>query len=376
MTQVAPLFSGLAAPSTNGELAVYVVGPGFGESQVIVLPDGRTVVVDVCLGDGRNLTVDLLRQLNRPSIDLLVVTHSDLDHIAGLPELVREFRPARVWRFPAAGDLRALAAKWLRKRPGETRLAELARGLEALDLLTDQNIAVEVTSDTRSWPDIATSYVIHCLAPTARDQLRNRRHLDALLQWDGSQFELSEKVDSFLNGLRRSLGTRPNVLSVALAIEWGTVKVVLGGDVEAGDGSKESGWRGVVSLLKRRGKLSLVEGAHVVKVAHHGSAGAYAPEAWHIHTRVPRSTVAVVAPFSRGGVDLPERTVLSALHDHAERLVITSNHHGAHGRAVASGWTAAPKVAACPGPLAVLALTPDGSVDVRLGSDASAFVAQ
>jgi len=365
-------FGRVVAPAA-GDLVLYTIGPGFGESQVVLLPDGRTLVVDVCVHNGCNLTVALLRALGRTKVDLLVVTHSDLDHIRGLPGLVSAFRPDRAWQFPGAGDLRALMAKWLRKQPGDRRLEELACGLEALDVLADENTAIEVACDTRSWPDETGPYAVHCLAPTQHDQVRNRRHLDDLLEWDGSKLTLPDRITQFLGGRHRGLATRPNVLSVALAIEWGSVRVVLGGDVEAGDGTDESGWRGVVSLLRRRGRLHLIEKARVVKVSHHGSKGAYVVEVWQLHARAAGETVAVVAPFRRGNVALPDDTFLSEVRAHAGHLILTSDGHGAHVRARAAGWSVSKKGPPCQGPLGIVTVRADGGIGFLLGRQALSF---
>lgn len=42
---------GLPRP-TAGAVTVYFLGPGFGESQVVVLPDDRVLVVDGCSREG------------------------------------------------------------------------------------------------------------------------------------------------------------------------------------------------------------------------------------------------------------------------------------------------------------------------------------
>ena len=67
---------GLPRP-TAGAVTVYFLGPGFGESQVVVLPDDRVLVVDGCSREGVNHPEAVLRALGRTRIDLLVLTHPE-----------------------------------------------------------------------------------------------------------------------------------------------------------------------------------------------------------------------------------------------------------------------------------------------------------
>ena len=82
---LANVFDGLSAPKP-GTLTIYVIGPGYGESQVVALPDGRWMVVDCCRYDGVHWTVELLRHLEVKDVDLFCLTHPDEDHYKGVPE--------------------------------------------------------------------------------------------------------------------------------------------------------------------------------------------------------------------------------------------------------------------------------------------------
>lgn len=95
------MFQGDLLARANGSLTVYFLGPGVGESIVLIMPDDRVIVVDSCERGGTNLPVRLLTALQLEQIDLLIVTHPDLDHVKGLSELLA-FNPLRVWRYPFA----------------------------------------------------------------------------------------------------------------------------------------------------------------------------------------------------------------------------------------------------------------------------------
>jgi hypothetical protein len=132
------------------------------------------------------------------------------------------------------------------------------------------------------------------------------------------------------------------VVSLAIVIEWAGRRVLLAGDVENGKRSSPgSGWKGVLRALDDpddpRGNL--VDDLDLVKVAHHGSKGAFFPGAWERHART-RKTTAIVAPFAPSS--LPSGSTLLDLRAHCHGLGLSSDGGGAFARARGSGWTDAP----------------------------------
>ena len=182
-------FTGLNRPERD-HLSLYTIGSGFGESSVLVLPRDNAarapvIVADTCMDGDVHLTLELLEELKLSHIDLLLVTHSDLDHVRGLPALLGEVKIAEVWRFPGAADVRTLASKWLRGNPRDQRLSELAKAMLRLDELADANACAEACADTRSWqPAERAPVTITCLAPSQHDQRRSRAALDRLVRME------------------------------------------------------------------------------------------------------------------------------------------------------------------------------------------------
>jgi competence protein ComEC len=81
----------------DGQLHLYMFDVGQGDALMIVTPEGRQVVID----GGEEPTL-LLREVGEVmpfwdrSLDLVVLTHPDQDHLGGLPELLNRYEVATI----------------------------------------------------------------------------------------------------------------------------------------------------------------------------------------------------------------------------------------------------------------------------------------
>lgn len=316
------------------ELGVYVLGNGVGESIVLLFPDGRTVVVDACTAGADNLPAELLRHVGRTRIDLLVLTHPDLDHIRGFAELVQTFDPRRVWRYPYDAAIREVLAS------AAVGFPDVAKAMAALDEHQEKTGRVSQASyATDTWPQPRTThYEVRALAPTHSDQSRFTRVWRKVLATDKGIARLSSWFKRVLAG-QAKLGDKPNVLSLGLSVAWGDHRIVLGGDVMNGlPGSRHSGWKAIVTMLREDGR-DWLEAASVVKVAHHGSRHSFEPVAWDRHASGGK-VIALLAPFT--SASLPDAVVLAGLRTHASLLGISAVNGATTTRATTAGWTPEP----------------------------------
>lgn len=372
-------FAGLPHPR-NGRLTLYALGPGFGESVVLCMPDGLWMVVDGCTCGDDNLPLALLDGIGQHDVDLLAITHPDEDHIRGLDAILRDKRVHTVWRYPHGKMVRDFLSCRLERsgpRP-DRRLASLYRLHEALeDAIKDGEVEVIEggTEGPAPWLGRTGEYEVSNIAPTSYDAMRMEAQFDELITLRRDDVEASERLLRYLSG-RGQWSDRPNSVSLALTVAWGESRLLLGGDVENGTTHRNSGWRGVIRRLtgdgRRRERRHLLRDLTVVKVAHHGSRGAFEAEAWALHAESKPVELSVVLPFDAH--QLPHPETLEALGMRTRTLAVTSAAE-CRRRVEAVRWRPAPveRVVDAVSMVAV-ELTSEGEItEILLGGDAAVF---
>ncbi|MBI3949731.1 MAG: MBL fold metallo-hydrolase [Acidobacteria bacterium] len=79
----------------SGKLVVHFLDIGQGDSELIQLPDGETMLIDA--GDHGAPTVNLLRKYGVRRIDLIIATHPHTDHIGEMRDIMRAFEVKEFW---------------------------------------------------------------------------------------------------------------------------------------------------------------------------------------------------------------------------------------------------------------------------------------
>ena len=83
-------------PATLNDLVVKFVDVGQGDASIIEFPDGKTMLIDTPTGESSAVTSTLSAD-GRSSIDWLVATHPDADHIGGLDSVINMVTVGSVW---------------------------------------------------------------------------------------------------------------------------------------------------------------------------------------------------------------------------------------------------------------------------------------
>jgi competence protein ComEC len=195
----------------DGRLHMTVLDVGQGDAIVVRSPGGRVLMVDAGAASegrfdlGETVVAPYLWSLGVRRIEKMVVSHAHPDHVGGVPFLLRAFAVEEAWEGPAPSEERSYRRLDEALRTSGVSLRSVARGVSA----DWDGVRVRVTGP-----------------PAPKQRPREVRNDD----------------------------------SVVLALEYGSVRLLLTGDIEKG--AEEA-------LAPER--------ALVLKVPHHGSRSSSAP---------------------------------------------------------------------------------------------------
>jgi competence protein ComEC len=152
------LFVGVAVglqPRTSDEARVTVLAVGHGACVVIETPDGRVLLYDA----GTTAGPDAIRRVVAPylwsrgisRIDEVFLSHADLDHFNGVPELLRRFHVGQITMTPtfANKDAPGVAAVMAAMEARGVRVRTVAAG----DRFSAGDVTFDVLHPPRAGPD-------------------------------------------------------------------------------------------------------------------------------------------------------------------------------------------------------------------------------
>ena len=100
----APVQDSTPAPATNedpepelGDMTVTFIDVGQGDSTLVELPDGKTMLVDAGEASASGNVLDALDKADVDTIDYLVATHPHADHIGGMEAVLAAYDVNEIW---------------------------------------------------------------------------------------------------------------------------------------------------------------------------------------------------------------------------------------------------------------------------------------
>lgn len=301
----------------DDELEVSIFGPGVGESVVVHLGAGQWMIVDSCVAPGARVPA-ALEYLSALGVDVaervrvVAVTHWHDDHTAGVASVLGACSKAQLFCTAAIKNedfFRQLVASQQLELRSET-----GSGLDEMGQLFNLLAERKTKGDGRIvTPQYASAHTIVFRAVAT--ETSPECVVEAL---SPSSMSVTRSILTFeprVGDPKRKLpNPGPNELSVVLHVRLGAEVALLGADLETGT-SNELGWRAVLGSA-RRPHLK----AAIVKVPHHGSAGADLQGVWQ--DMVKTGAHAGVTSFSSSG--LPKPADLQRLKDRTTNVFHTS----------------------------------------------------
>lgn len=298
-------------PPSDNEIQLIVFGPSYGESILLHVGDGRWIVVDSCnIISGKEVPAplwyfDRIGANVGECVELIVATHWHDDHIRGISRIVEA----------ASGSSFACSSALCRKE-FLTLVALYEKGAMMESTGVTELGAVLSILRSRSHKGRSVSPVFCCEGRKIA-AFDNGLTIHASSPSDSAVLKALVALASLMpNGRgpkRRLVAKQPNHLAVALRINWGDQSIILGSDLEDVNDLSD-GWHRIVAVESGNSLGSLI------KVAHHGSVGAYNPHVWS--KLLQNDALAIVTPFYRGGVKLPTREGCRILAGHTRNAYI------------------------------------------------------
>lgn len=315
------------APASD-QLEISLFGPGYGEALAIHIGKGRWVLVDSCLNpDNTPAAMAYLAGLERAEVVQIVATHWHDDHIRGISRLIE-----------AAPDAQVVISSVLSRKEFLKLVAIHRGGVLANTSGIDEFAAVLRCLQRRKAGNARfgapTCAVADRLLLRDLDALGEARpvSLYALSPSDAAilqaQLAFSQMMPVARAAKRRVASPRPNHASVALWLEAGEHRVLLGADLERTT-DVETGW----SAIAQRSTVVAGATAEVFKLPHHGSETGHAEEVWD---GLVRDSTALLTPFNRGKKPLPTEEDLARIASRSREVLLTARPRTAKLRRPAS----------------------------------------
>ena len=240
---VLPWWKTKPPPASGGELQVHVldVGPGNGDSILIIAPGGKTVLVDAGDTGKGKVVLEALKRYNVQQLDYFVVTHPHPDHVGGADEVIKATKVLNVIDNGLAPDVPEALA-------GQSKAADTATGKKPVTKKPDKSATITKFYD--EYKDAVAQSGAHYekAQPGTKYDIGGGARLTTL----------APSEPYFTKEQMKTGGNVTNANSIVMRLDYGDFSMLLPGDAE--DQTEHR-------LLTKDLNLK----AKILKVAHHGS---------------------------------------------------------------------------------------------------------
>lgn len=306
----------------TSNLEIRVFGDGNGESIFIKFPNDKIGIIDFGCKYFLKWFKSYVTDKHIPSIEFLVWTHPHDDHTHYLLDLLDYCDENQIiinlfGRFHF-GQLRGLSelieqideryfensSTTYVSKPKPRYLINLFEKIS--DLNKNKNLIRKIDAQLCIGKELYGKNAldddisITCIAPCSNDiEKYNEKYDDCLrkaINFEGLQSDFS--IESAFH----------NIISVALIIEFGALKILLGGDVT------NDSWN---EIYKDDRFPILKSNIVFLKAPHHGSSGAYSEDIWN---NWGKDYEIIISPYNKAGI--PRAEILEKIMTHSTKIKV------------------------------------------------------
>ncbi|MEW6244463.1 MAG: MBL fold metallo-hydrolase [Bacillota bacterium] len=118
----------------KGELSIHFIDVGQGDSILVLLPTGETILVDAGDNGLGPAIVQYLKDQGVTRVDYLVATHPHADHLGGMPDVIKSFDIGEVYMPRTTHTTQTYERLLLAVREKGLRITEARAGVVLFDL--------------------------------------------------------------------------------------------------------------------------------------------------------------------------------------------------------------------------------------------------
>lgn len=299
------------------EINLLGTGGGYGESIVIGINNDDFIIVDSCYNPTTSEVLPLAfmksKSINPDQVKLIICTHWHDDHIIGLSKILKECTNS-LFSFAKVNDLqkflRLISIDFQKITSSSTSNSSTVEFNECLNICRDRNIQIKYSNPDRLLFSKAygeVNFQLYSLSPSD-------------FSTDIFDQEISTLIEKCAARNIKIINQTPNDRSVALLLEIGKYRALLGADLEVKT-DRKLGW---LDVVENSSLTSTTAKGSYFKIPHHGSENGYHDEIWSkLLTDKP---IGCLTPYNRK-VKLPTERMLDKYKALTKEIFITSDRY-------------------------------------------------
>ncbi|MEV2292703.1 ComEC/Rec2 family competence protein [Paenibacillus larvae] len=194
-------------------LKVLFLDVGQGASQLLVSPNGKTMLIDAGDNDKEQLMLDYMKKYGITKLDIVIGTHPDADHIGGLDKVIDHLDIGKVYLPKASSNTKTYESLLTSIKQKGLKVTTAKAGVK---LDWDPDVQVEMLAPVKSYKDNNNNSVVVRLTHGAnailltgdaeseseQDMIASKAELSADLMLVGHHGSNSSTTAAFLNKVK------------------------------------------------------------------------------------------------------------------------------------------------------------------------------